>query len=305
MKILKSLIVIAAMAALVVGVTNSFFDDEVTITDNTLTTGTIDIDVDGHDEDFTSPFDLTHMKPGYVKSSDFTVNNNGDNPANITKTVTVNDDTGSLAGVLDYKLSAEVFDGNTLKWWQMIYNYDTTLAAVNHTEVFLGMLPAGWNMKVHESYRMSEEAGNGYQDKTMTFNITIKAEQLKGNVVLENKNGPPNWDIIQDSYQGTLDYDVMASMFNFTFNGVARQNNTEYTLVIGTNPWDNSDRQALASGSTDGSGNISLNGSIDLDTRTNQKVWLVLTSDWNGGAWAGWHADDYLFETGLIDYYEG
>ena len=158
-------------------------------------------------------------------------------------------------------------------------------------------------MKIHESYRMQTGADNEYQDKTMGFDITIKGEQLEGSLVLENKTGVPDWQIIPDGRSGILNYGVMDAEFNFGFNGVANPNES-YTLVIGENPWDSSDRQALASGLTNGSGNINLNGSIDLGTRINQKVWLVLTSDWNNGVWIDWHADDYLFETGLIDYYE-
>lgn len=300
--IVKSLFVIVAVLTIASGSTIAYFSDTVTIAGNSFTTGTIDIDVDGQDTGHQS-FEFTDMKPGFVEFSNFTINNKGTNPANIIKKVTITSDPAILAAVIDYKLNVEVYDGVTLKWFQMLYNYDVTLASIAGQNMFLGMLPAGWSMKVYESYRMQTGAGNQYQGQTLAFNIDVIAEQLQGNLTLENKTGSPNWDIIQgDGKQGTLTYGVMDSKFNYSFTGTAPQANTNYTLVIGSDSWVAG--TTLGAGLTDGAGNIILNGSVELGTVTNQKVWLILSSHWNGSNMIGWDGSKYLFETGLIDYYD-
>jgi len=62
MKIFKSLVIVAAMAAMVVGATSSFFSDTKTIAGNSFTTGSIKIDVVGLPDQ--GNFTFTDMKPG-------------------------------------------------------------------------------------------------------------------------------------------------------------------------------------------------------------------------------------------------
>jgi predicted ribosomally synthesized peptide with SipW-like signal peptide len=306
LRILKSLLIIVALAAVAVGVTTALFTDEVKIAGNTLSTGTIKINVDGVRENH-KPFTLKDMKPTYIEYSDFTVYNEGSNPANIIKKVTITLDDTKLAEVIDYSLSAAIYkpgDPNPY-WFQTLYKVDNevTMADINGKDMFLGMLPVGWSMNVKEDYRMKRSADNTYQGKTMTFDIAVIAEQLKGTVTFENKTGDPDWQLIGgDGISATMLYGVMDSMFNFTFVGRAKLPNTDYTLVIGDNPWVAG--TALGSGLTDGVGDISFNGSVDLDTKTNQKVWLVPTADWDGSRVSVFDLPNFLFETGLIDYYK-
>lgn len=66
----------------------------------------------------------------------------------------------------------------------------------------------------------------------------------------------------------------------------------------------------LGKGTTNGSGDITLSGSEDLNKNIlNMKVWLVTISDLASGSLGdnqmnGWHGDDYLFELGMMDYYD-
>ncbi len=300
-KIAKSLMMIAAVAVMAIGATGAYFTDQVEVTGNTLETGTIAIDVDGEVDSNHASYNFPDMKPGFVVDSDFVVNNTGSNPANITKKLVNVTDKG-LANVIEYKLAVEVHDANGFVWGQTLYNYDVTVNDIRGTNMFLGMLPAGWHMNVTENYRMKTTAGNAYQGRTMGFDIQVLAEQLKGSVVLEDKN-PTGWDVNQSSaVYGTLTYGVMDSMFNYSFNGVAPSANTSYSLVIGDDPYYGG--EVLGVGTSDGSGNIALSGSVDLGTKLNQKVWLVLSSHWTGGTMSGWAPTKYLFETGLIDYYK-
>jgi hypothetical protein len=41
--------------------------------------------------------------------------------------------------------------------------------------MFLGMIPANWEMKVVESYHLQASAGNEYQSDKMTFDIVLPA----------------------------------------------------------------------------------------------------------------------------------
>lgn len=301
LRIAKSLITIAAVAAIAVGATGAYFTDSVTINGNTLSTGTIDINVDGNITDVNGSFTLADMKPGYVKDTDFVVNNTGSNPANIYKTVAVTADTAELASVLDYHLSVAIpLAGG---WNQTLYDYNKTVAQIQGSPMFLGMLPAGASMNVTERYRMQTTAGDEYQNQSMTFNITVTGEQLEGTLVLENKN-PSNWQILgDDTMTGTLTYGVMDAEFNFTFTGAGLANGTGYTLVMGADyPFAGG---TIASGTSNGTGGIALAGSMNFGVnKINQKVWLVLTSDMTAGSVTGWTPASYLFETGLIDYYD-
>lgn len=305
-RIAKSLFIIVAVAAIAVGATGAYFTDSVSINDNSLSTGTIAINVDGQHE-WNDKYVFSDIKPGYVEHSDFVVTNEGSNPANITKVVSIPEEgDATLADVLDYHLSVEVLDGSTVMWFTTLYDYDVTLASLLGQDMFLGMLPAGdnWSMKVTESYRMKTSAGNGYQGLTMPFDILVKAEQLKGSIVLENKTGS-DWDIIQgDGIQGTLNYGVMDTNFNFSFIGDGLIPSTSYTLVMGDDyPFAGG---AVGSASSDGAGHIDFSGSKSFGVdQINKKVWLVPSTDDAGDTMAGhWAPATYLFETGLVDYYE-
>lgn len=306
MKILKSLAIIFSMVIMAAGATSAYFTDQVVMINNNLNTGSIRINVDGERE-WNGKFIFNDVKPGYVKHSDFTVNNVGDNPANITKSVDVMSDNGHLASVLDYSLSVAIYppESNTPYWHQTLYDDNVVLQSVNGQGTFLGMLPAGWSMRVNEDYRMQVNAGNAYQNQSMTFNIVIDAEQLTGTLLLSDKSGDPDWKVLKN-HTGTLTYGVSNSLFNYNFASTTLTPGTAYTLVIGDDyPFDAAHHGvALGQGTANGAGDLNLSGAVDVGSRTNQKVWLILTSDWNGSSMTGWNPSSYLFETGLIDYYK-
>lgn len=201
-------------------------------------------------------------------------------------------------------------------WWQSIYT-DTegrTLSSVylsDATYVDLGMIPVGGHMEVTQSYHFSSAADNKYQGDTLSFNITVKGEQLPGNngyaqVVLENKTGPTAWDVIQgDEISGTLSYKTHGSKFDFAFSGKAPLANHNYVLAIGYNASTDVDTY-VGQGTTNNSGVISFGGSVDLNKNmVNAKAWLVPVENWSGGmVWTGWPSmvPNILWETGLIWY---
>ena len=95
---------------------------------------------------------------------------------------------------------------------------------------------------------------------------------------------------------------------------------TSYSLIYAPDPWPQGigvggsagGNTQIASGSTDGSGNLSLSGSIDLgydlphpnDTNYpgGAKIWVVLSADHDGQQMIAWNPNEYLFEHELITY---
>ncbi len=96
-KIVKSLAIIAFVAAIAVGATSSFFSDEEKSTGNTFTAGTIDISVDGQNP-WTNTWHNLLDKPSQTNYMNFTIRNVGENPANVWKKIHVTGETGGSTG---------------------------------------------------------------------------------------------------------------------------------------------------------------------------------------------------------------
>jgi len=76
MKILKSLVIVVAMAALVGGATNAYFTASYTVSGNTFSTGTMEFDIRQTNADTQHlPFSFTGMLPGQVGEDQFNVFN--------------------------------------------------------------------------------------------------------------------------------------------------------------------------------------------------------------------------------------
>ncbi|OGI27943.1 MAG: hypothetical protein A2359_00195 [Candidatus Moranbacteria bacterium RIFOXYB1_FULL_43_19] len=344
-RILLSLSIIVAVGAIVVGATISQFSDVEKSTGNTFTAGTIDIAIDG-DNPWTDHYDIPDLKPGETGYINFNIQNFGENPVNVSKLLSNFQNTGgvqdydcsSLGGKtssepecvaegttrkddvqskIEYDLYVEVYKNADDKiWWQEIFNPDEkkTLTQVygGGTPVALGMIPVGGHMLVKQSYHFVYNAGNEYQGDTLSFDMTINGEQLTGadgyaSVVLENKRiGEPDWDIVQDDIFGTLKYKTQGPEFVYAFTGKAPLASHNYVLAVGYNSSTDVDTQ-IGTGTTDVSGNITINGSFDTHSLTNAKAWLVPEENWSSGMnWSGFPGivPKFLWETGLITYVE-
>ncbi|MFH1890030.1 MAG: TasA family protein [Candidatus Kuenenbacteria bacterium] len=75
-KILISISIIAAVAAITIGATTAYFSDNETSIGNTFTAGTLDLNLDGADTN-TVKFTLANLKPGDSGSGTWIVNNVG------------------------------------------------------------------------------------------------------------------------------------------------------------------------------------------------------------------------------------
>jgi len=335
-KIIISLCVIGAVAAVAITGTVAYFSDTETSAGNTFTAGTIDISIG---EQGFIPVRLDDMKPSQVAYSNFTVVNTGTNPVNVTKEIknlateengingpeqayydqnNLPEGKNDIDTAITYDLSVKVYnEGDNLIWNQTLNDMDKTIAEKNGQPTFLGMIPAGWHMDVVESYHMKADTDNWAQSDKMSFDIVVTGTQLTGTAVLSNKDPdrpvPDGWFVLGDK-TGVLAYGVKDAMFKFSFAGVAPLVNTGYSLIMYKEPSSSPSSPAiwprpviiLASTTSDGSGNVNIpDTSIDLNyDLLNAKIWLVKTADLAGSALSGWNQSAYLFDTGLIDYYD-
>jgi len=355
-KIVISLSVITAVAAIVIGATTAYFSDTETSVGNTFSAGTIDIAIDAQNP-WTRNYSIGDLKPGETGYINFDITNVGQNPVNVSKNLSNwNESTGligyacpaggghgynggnvssepecvkaqdngsdlnNVQSQIIYDLSVKVYGsaGETnLIWWQDIYTDAEGQSLTNvygqEQYVDLGMIPVGGHMLVKQSYHFDYNAGNEYQGDELSFNITVKGEQLPqgddglASVVLENKAGAPNWDILQfDSIKGTLNYQTSGDTFNYNFSATVKTNAINYTLLyVGTTgdypaPGSKVIGSGLASGSV-----VTLSGSPELlGDIVNGKVWLVPSSTYDAGThlFTGWDHANNLYETGLVNY---
>lgn len=336
-KIILSSIVIGVVGALVVGGTTAYFTDVETSTANTISTGTIDIAVNGQNPwEQTATVNIKDIKPCQTEYAEYVIKNVGSNPANIFKTIKniVNgpdsEDKGNLSNVIVNDLSVWVYKVNPNKnpevnpvWWQVIYTdkMDNTLLDLEGDDVLLGMLPVGWYMKVQQSYHMQRDAGNEYQATNTTFDIQLTAEQLRNTVTLENKLFPAEeYDayskeqptiIHGDGIKATVEYDVKEKSFDYKLK-VKGLTAGDYTLIAwpennGNFAWADSINAIVLASVTVGSNPTVVEGSIDLNQDLiNAKLWLIPgTIGTPGGVVGNFTFDESgLFETALMDYYD-
>jgi len=352
-KIIISLTVIGVIAAIAIGGTIAYFSDTETSTGNTFSTGVIDIWVDNQNP-WTESWDIEDMKPCETGYINFVIHNPGNNPVNVWKHIKniVTDDgfvtepecmqgggiwdpnvqrcnvtnytpKHNLHDWMNYDLSVKVpIADNPDDWYQTIYKDEDNVrvGSIQSEMIFLGMIPAHGTMEVTQSYHLIAETTNWAQDDTMTFDIEIYAEQLKGELVLENKTGDPDWKIIDDGMKGTLIYNLTSPTFDYDFEATGLQNSIEYSLIYYADPWPgigdpNPIGALISTFTTDSSGNIALtSGSVELNRNLPKgssdqnypegaKIWLVPSSDYAvGTGMTAWDPTKYLFETALITY---
>lgn len=133
----------------------------------------------------------------------------------------------------------------------------------------------------------------------------------------EKDPSDPLWPIVAGGARGRLKFNVSGETFDFVFNGHRLQPNIGYSLIYYADPWPGNNPGAhIASGTSNGGGNIHLAGSAELNTdipntsdanTTGGKMWLVLSADYNSGIavtgpMTGWNPTAYLFEHNLVEY---
>jgi len=325
-KILASVFVIASvMFGLGFGTMAYFSDVEQVPGASTLTAATINIDVD--DSTIFKHY-MDDLKPCQTAYLVFEITNVGVNPVDVYKHLyefatvegtpwDIYSDPGfvdklneDLDGYILYDLSVEIKLVGDHVWWQMIYDEDISMHAVECEWIYLGMLPAGCTMVVTQSYHMEADVGNWAQGDKMTFSVEVRGDQLQGVRLLENKR-ESDWKILQgDGIKGTLTYGVRGPTFKGSFDGKGLKQSTDYDLIYYPDPWPGTGLKVLGSGTSLADGTISFTfdtdcGDLPVASDPNfpgAKVWLVLSGDHDGTKMNAWNQADYLFETGLIEY---
>lgn len=106
--------------------------------------------------------------------------------------------------------------------------------------------------------------------------------------------------------QWATKYNLAGEEFEYNFNGHGLQADTAYSLIYYADPWPGNNPGALiASGTSNGGGNIHLAGSVDLGLDLSAaKIWLVTSSDYDStsNSMTAWNPSDYLFEFDTINY---
>jgi len=104
-----------------------------------------------------------------------------------------------------------------------------------------------------------------------------------------------DWNVVEDGAWGKMTF----SDNYFVFNGHGLEQNTEYTLIRYTDPWNGYPISCLDSGIANEDDNLHLSGKF-LDGGA--KVWLVLSSDVDcENGMVGWNPTEYLFEYNSIN----
>ena len=85
-KILISLLVIGVVGGVVAGVTTAYFSDTETAVGNTITAGTIDIEINDENP-WTTAMVIGDLKPGETDYMNLGIENVGMNPVNIYKSI--------------------------------------------------------------------------------------------------------------------------------------------------------------------------------------------------------------------------
>lgn len=289
-KIVLSLAVIAVVATVAIGVTRAYFSDTETSTGNTFTAGTLDISVNSQNPwSQNGQYSFANLEPSDSKDINVTLQNTGTNPVVIWKKVKVTEtDTLSTQFIYSMKIGG---NDNIKKAWGV------KVSDVNDLWIPIGRLNAGDTLAVDQNYYFNETAGNEYQGKTMTIDITFYADQVDApgpahttrGVVLENKNASSGtWEpITGDGTWGILTWDTGGNYTVKAWGLAAGTYQLDYFVEPSTNNFFGSTFTVPAGGSVSATGTR-----IALTTDTNAKYWLRDLS---------WNNDNTLWESNLVN----
>lgn len=184
MKIVKSLVVILAMAALVAGSTGAIFTDQELIQGNTFAAGTLDIKMSkGYD----NPFSAQNMAPGEVKSARYEVLNIGTLPVGKV-TVSAVKPTGSLElfEKLDVLVERIIRPGYPDEHNETVFNGKLKDLAGQGNLLWYDInndgkldMPSGWAVRADISVSLPADADNSYQNLSAGWDLVFDAVQVE------------------------------------------------------------------------------------------------------------------------------
>jgi len=160
---------------------------------------------------------------------------------------------------------------------------------------------------------------NDAQTDRLRLDVSFEAVQARNNDnfvcseyyygkewTLELENKDSNWNpITDDGIKGTLTFKSPYDTFDYNLIVQGLQEDTDYSLIYYKDPYPGVGSIRIEQFQTDGSGNATVNGSIDIQTDLHSaKIWVILSDDWDETShqMTGWTPAEYLFEMNLIDY---
>ena len=174
--LISSLVVMAICFTMLIGSTFAWFTDSASSTGNVITTGTLDVkltqkDANGNYTEVNGPvFDNVLWEPNATYVEYFRIENAGTLALKLGVALNVTDVTKNLNEVLEYA----VVEGTTVSGWTS----GTAVAVGNNVTTIDGLTLApratyDFALAVH----MDHNAGNTYQDASITFDVNVAATQ--------------------------------------------------------------------------------------------------------------------------------
>ena len=165
LRIAKSLLTIVAVATIAAGATSAAWTDSVTVTDNSFTTGFMDITVAPASMLYTA----ANIYPGWDEDQSIVVTNSGSVPLNYNIAIAQTAGDADLFPSPDFLLTI----GTTLGGSEL---YSGTVSGFAGLSSVRNLAPAA-NETLYFNVSLSGAAGNGLQNKAATFSITFNATQ--------------------------------------------------------------------------------------------------------------------------------
>lgn len=226
-KVFKSLLLIGLVSLVGYGASRAYFTDEKSVLGNTVTTGTIKIDLKDRDGlQSAVPLTVADMKPSTVHYLQLVVHNAGNNAADVWKKLTGfsylpgQDPDSCIGGVIRYDME---INGRSLIRESDGYVLDTCnhmapgaaapVVPVADRWMYLGRIQPNEDMKVDQSYHMDSTTDNWAQGRNMTFNASFFAQQIIGGAPSQNPElsgherctSQNNYGVVESYNIGTAD----------------------------------------------------------------------------------------------------
>ncbi|MFA7244125.1 MAG: TasA family protein [Patescibacteria group bacterium] len=171
LRIVKSLSVIAIVAALAIGATSAVFTSQASVNGNSFATGTLKIQIN---KEAGLPFSVSNMKPGDTTNKYMDVMNIGTLPAYyfvhvdttmdnaLYDALTVEMRNNDSSGALIYSGSLDGITGSANR--------------INSSAFAFNPMPAGWSQRIWVKVTLPLATGDSVQGLATGFNIVMDAQ---------------------------------------------------------------------------------------------------------------------------------
>jgi len=178
-RIITSVAIIIAVAAVAVGATTAYFTSSDTTSNNTFTAGTLEISLDQTMQTI-SPV-ISNWAPGQETSVRFNVDNTGSLPVHLRAFALGSWNEAALDDDMVKVIKAEYYKESSSSWVTIKSDSnglaDYIYYSPDGTDSALWELAGGATEQIKLSVLFDSAADNAYQGKTYTAAITVEAKQ--------------------------------------------------------------------------------------------------------------------------------